>query len=184
MNELISRIESMLYDSIESGGASKAYDIMTELTDKVEALQRENEGLWAELFNAQTMGAKELAEIQAKAVEDAIESMDDDCDDIARTIEELYTYAATLRQGSSESVAYDPNDIKPHEISISTYSTKRKSAWVLSADNGVCITHIPTGLKAECAGERSQHRNKTLAMEKLKQLVAHRGSSESDGGVE
>lgn len=36
-------------------------------------------------------------ELQAKAVEDAIESLDDDCDDIVRTIEELYAYAATIR---------------------------------------------------------------------------------------
>lgn len=44
------------------------------------------------------------AELQAKAVEDAVESLDDDCDDIARTIEELYAYAATLRNQAEEEV--------------------------------------------------------------------------------
>jgi peptide chain release factor 1 len=41
-------------------------------------------------------------------------------------------------------------------------------------DSGVRITHIETGISAECRDDRSQHRNRATAFRKLaKLLVAH-----------
>jgi protein subunit release factor A len=37
---------------------------------------------------------------------------------------------------------------------------------------GVKITHIPTGLYAICNSERSMHRNRDIALEKLERIVA------------
>lgn len=37
--------------------------------------------------------------------------------------------------------------------------------------NGVRVTHIPSGISAECTEGRSQHRNRFDAMEKLKEAL-------------
>lgn len=37
--------------------------------------------------------------------------------------------------------------------------------------NGVRVTHIPSGISAECTEGRSQHRNQFDAMEKLKEAL-------------
>lgn len=61
-------------------------------------------------------------------------------------------------------------NIQPADIEVTTYNSG--SAWVPNY-NGVCIKHIPSGLVAECAEERSQHRNKAKAFEELQAKVAN-----------
>lgn len=99
--------------------------VLSQSADRIEQLQRERDELKAVLHEVHqaawsSVGSQEheeadsalvhifnstkdynsvVAEIQAKAVEDAIESIDDDCDDINRTIKELQDYAAKLRGG-------------------------------------------------------------------------------------
>lgn len=64
-------------------------------------------------------------------------------------------------------------DIKPEDISISEWSSKpRKRGWNLVPLNGVIVFHKPSGIQIAVDSERSQHRNKALAMAKLKKQLS------------
>jgi hypothetical protein len=71
---------------------------------------------------------------------------------------------STLQEISD--IGREIEQIKPSDILIETYSVNH-SAWRITPDRGVRITHVPTGIAVSCDSGRSQHANKRLAMQEL-----------------
>jgi peptide chain release factor 1 len=75
-----------------------------------------------------------------------------------------------------ESVAVQ---INPADLRIDTYRASGAGGQHINkTDSAVRITHLPTGIVAECQDDRSQHRNKARALQVLSARIQEKDRAE------
>ena len=90
----------------------------------------------------------------------------------------IHTSACTVAvlAEPDESVAVQ---INPADLRIDTYRASGAGGQHINkTDSAVRITHLPTGIVAECQDDRSQHRNKARALQVLSARIQEKDRSE------
>jgi peptide chain release factor 1 len=84
------------------------------------------------------------------------------------------TVAALAEPDEAQAVQINPSDLR-----IDTYRASGAGGQHINkTDSAVRITHLPTGIVAECQDDRSQHRNKAKALQVLSARIKEKERSE------
>jgi protein subunit release factor A len=57
--------------------------------------------------------------------------------------------------------------LKPEDLKIEPLRRRPPGGQHVGVETGIRVTHLPSGLTAECDSERSQHRNRAIALDMI-----------------
>lgn len=89
-----------------------------------------------------------------------------------KTVQAITALQAALAEQPAPATWTPEDELRPQDIRVEMYPPQPTSGMVVGMSKGVRLIHTPTGTIVECDTERSQHRNREVALKKLKAALA------------